>query len=83
LDETRSWAEKETRNARDAASKRDMELFDKTSTISSLELKIKMLEEQLTRKTQQSEKATQELVETRMKQYESTIETHKLIEVKL
>lgn len=73
LDQLRTWAETETRKARDEASKKEIEMLQKCSSITSLELKIKMLEEQLNSKSQQSEKMSQELVETRMKQFESTI----------
>ena len=59
MDELRNWAERETRNARDNASKKEMELLQKTSTMGALESKVRMLEEQLTKKSQQSEKVSQ------------------------
>ncbi len=58
-------------------------MIEKSSSLKDQELKIRLLEEQLAQKTKQSEKTSQELIETRIKQYESTIETHKLISLKL
>lgn len=71
------------RNYRESASKKELELIEKSSSLKDQELKIRLLEEQLAQKTKQSEKTSQELIETRIKQYESTIETHKLISLKL
>ena len=71
------------RNYRESASKNELELIEKSSSLKDQELKIRLLEEQLAQKTKQSEKTSQELIETRIKQYESTIETHKLISLKL
>ena len=69
IDELRNWAERETRNAREALSKRDIELLDKTSLLGSLEMKVRMLEEQLSQRAQQSERTTHDLIEAKVKQY--------------